>query len=98
MNEPDTRLRRFAVASAVIALLAVIFIQLALMAQANSATWDEPDHIYSAYMQATRGDFWLNPEHPPLIKYLGALPLLACNLTMPPLEGRPYRLEEVAGG
>lgn len=98
MNEPDTRLRRFAVASAVTALLAVIFIQLALMAQANSATWDEPDHIYSAYMQATRGDFGLNPEHPPLIKYLGALPLLNMQLKMPPLEDRPYRLEEAAGG
>src|ERR1039457_2421334 len=71
MNRPDTRFRRFALAGAVIALLSVIFLQLALMARSNSATWDEPDHVYSAYMQAKHGDFGLNPEHPPLIKFLG---------------------------
>jgi 4-amino-4-deoxy-L-arabinose transferase-like glycosyltransferase len=68
------------------------------MARANSATWDEPDHIYAAYMQATRLDFGLNPEHPPLIKYLGALPLLKMQFKMPPMEDRPYRLQEAAGG
>lgn len=98
MNEPGSRPRRFALVSAVLALLAVIFLQLVFMARANSATWDEPDHIYSAYMQATHGDFGLNPEHPPLIKFLGALPLLKMQLKMPPLEDRPYRLQEAAGG
>ena len=98
MNRPDTRFRRFALAGAVIALLSVIFLQLALMARSNSATWDEPDHVYSAYMQAKHGDFGLNPEHPPLIKFLGALPLLNMQLRMPPLQNRPYRLEEAVGG
>jgi len=97
MNPPDTRLHSFATAGAVIALLAVIFIQIFLMARANSATWDEPDHIYSAYLQATRGDFGLNPEHPPLIKYIGALPLLKMQFKIPPMEDRPYRLQEAAG-
>jgi hypothetical protein len=92
------RLRRFLLAFAVTALLASIFLQLALMASRNSATWDEPDHIYSAYMQAKHGDFGLNPEHPPLIKFLGALPLLNMQFKMPPLQGRTYRLEEAAGG
>lgn len=86
------------VAVAVIALLAVIFLQLLLMARANSATWDEADHTYAAYMQAKHGDFGINPQHPPLIKYLGALPLLNMHFTMPPLEDRPYRLQEVDGG
>jgi hypothetical protein len=49
-------------------------------------------------MQAKHGDFGLNPEHPPLIKFLGALPLLNMRFNMPPLQGRPYRLEEAAGG
>ncbi len=92
------RLRRFLLPCAFAALLAVIFLQLALMATRNSATWDEPDHIYSAYMQAKHGDFGLNPEHPPLIKFLGALPLLHMQFKMPPLQGRPYRLEEAVGG
>jgi 4-amino-4-deoxy-L-arabinose transferase-like glycosyltransferase len=79
-------------------LLTIILLQVSLMASMNSATWDEPDHIYSAYMQAKHGDFGLNPEHPPLIKFLGALPLLNMQFKMPPLQGRPYRLEEAAGG
>ena len=98
MNPPDSRPRSFATAGAVMALLAVIFVQLFLMARANSATWDEPDHIYSAYMQATRGDFGLNPEHPPMIKYIGALPLLKMQFKMPPMEDRSYRLQEAVGG
>ena len=92
------RLRRFLLPCAVASLLAIIFLQLALMASRNSATWDEPDHVYSAYMQAKHGDFGLNPEHPPLIKSLGALPLLNMQFKMPPLKGRPYRLEEAVGG
>ena len=99
MNTPDARFRRFAVAGAVAALLAVIFLQMAVMARANSATWDEPDHIYSAYMQAKHGDFGLNPEHPPLMKFLGALPLLRMHFTMPPTRNDlPYRLQEAIGG
>ena len=31
-------------------------------------------------MQTKHGDFGLNPEHPPLIKFLGALPLLHMRL------------------
>jgi hypothetical protein len=98
MNGPDTRSHSFVIAGIVTTLLAVIFLQLVLMARANSATWDEPDHIYSAYMQAKQGDFGLNPEHPPLIKFLGALPILKMQLKLPTLEDRPYRLQEAAGG
>jgi hypothetical protein len=92
------KLHRVLLVSAVTVFLAIIFLQLALVASMNSSTWDEPDHIYSAYMQAMHGDFGLNPEHPPLIKFLGALPLLNMQLKTPPLEGRVYRLEEAVGG
>jgi hypothetical protein len=98
MNPAESRFRTFGIASAVIALLAVIFLQLVLMARANSATWDEPDHIYAAYMQATRGDYGLNPEHPPLIKFIGALPIMRMQFKMPTMEDRPYRLQEASGG
>lgn len=96
MNRPG--IRRVAVTAAVGSLLAIIFLQLVLMARLNSATWDEPDHIYSAYMQSKHRDFGLNPEHPPLIKFLGALPLRNMQFKMPPLQDRPYRLEEAVGG
>jgi 4-amino-4-deoxy-L-arabinose transferase-like glycosyltransferase len=49
-------------------------------------------------MQAKTGDFGLNPEHPPLVKFLAALALLRMQLKVPPLEDRPYRLQEVVGG
>lgn len=95
---PRRKPGRFPIPAAVAALIAIIFLQLLLMADRNSATWDEPDHIYAAYMQTTHGDFGLNPEHPPLIKYLGALPLLNMHLQLPPMLDRQYRLQEALGG
>ncbi len=84
--------------AAVIACLLVIWLQIALLAGRNSATWDEPDHTYAAYMQWKHGDFGLNAEHPPLLKFLAALPLLTMHLAEPPLLDQPYRLQEVRGG
>ena len=43
----------------------------------NSGTYDEPVLVSAGYSYVTRGDFRLNPEHPPLVKTLLALPLLA---------------------
>jgi hypothetical protein len=68
------------------------------MARANSCTWDEADHTYAGYMQWKHGDFGLNAEHPPLVKFLATLPLLNMDLKMPPLQDRPYRLQEAQGG
>ena len=50
------------------------------------------------YMQWKTGDFGLNPQHPPLVKFLATLPLLKMQLRVPPLEDRPYRLQEIVGG
>ncbi len=73
-------------------------LQLVLLARANSCTWDEADHTYAGYMQWKHGDFGLNPQHPPLVKFLATLPLLGLELKMPPLGDQPYRLQEVQGG
>jgi 4-amino-4-deoxy-L-arabinose transferase-like glycosyltransferase len=81
----------------VAALLLVFAIQLALTSHANTITWDEPDHIYSGY-RSWQGDFGLNPEHPPLVKFVATLPLRFLHLNVPELQGRPYRLEAVLGG
>jgi len=72
-------------------------IHLALTSHANTITWDEPDHIYSGYM-SWKGDFGLNPEHPPLVKYIATLPLLGKQLNVPEMQDRPYRLQAVLGG
>ncbi len=98
MNSFRLRNRRSLTIAAVIAFLAIITLQLTIMARVNSCTWDEADHTYAGYMQWTHGDFGLNPEHPPLVKFVATLPLLGMKLKMPPLQDRFYRLQEAVGG
>jgi hypothetical protein len=43
---------------------------------ANGPTFDEAAHLAAGYVYWTTGDFGLNPEHPPLLKMLWALPLV----------------------
>jgi hypothetical protein len=81
----------------VVGFLLFFAIHLALIARANTITWDEPDHIYSGYM-SWRGDFGLNPEHPPLVKFVATLPLLPMQLNVPEIQDRPFRLQAVLGG
>ncbi|MBU6414787.1 glycosyltransferase family 39 protein, partial [Patescibacteria group bacterium] len=42
----------------------------------NSAIFDETAHVPAGYSYITQFDYRLNPEHPPFIKALAALPLL----------------------
>jgi len=42
----------------------------------DSATFDETAHIAAGVAYAERGDFRLNPEHPPLVKYLSGASLV----------------------
>ena len=81
-----------------VVLLALLAVQLAWAAKRNSITWDEDDHIYAGYMSLRHGDFGLNPEHPPLVKQLAALPTLPMTLKMPLLKGREFKHEAFLGG
>ena len=82
-------------------LLLVILLQLVLMARDNSATFDEPFHIYAGYLQWKHGYILLNP---PLITSFFTLPLLGMNLKEPPITndppgaGRTYDDLEFQGG
>jgi len=82
-------------------LLLVIVLQLVLMARANSATFDEPFHIYAGYLQWKHGYVLLNP---PLITSFFTLPLLGMNLPEPPITSdlpggeRTYDDLEFQGG
>ena len=49
----------------------------------ESGTMDELAHIPSGYSYITEFDYRLNPEHPPLIKDLTAVPLLFLDLNFP---------------
>ncbi len=64
-------------------LLCWMFILMFFSSLNDSATMDELAHIPSGYSYLTQRDYRLNPEHPPLIKDLSAIPLLFLNLNFP---------------
>ena len=55
---------------AVPALCALFAIAGFFSLRSDSATFDETAHIAAGTAYAERGDFRLNPEHPPLVKFL----------------------------
>src|SRR5438477_12249526 len=65
-------------AAAVIAAAALVaFIALALGDLLTaSPTSDETAHLVAGYSYLVTHDYRLNPEHPPLVKMVAALPLL----------------------
>src|SRR5262245_46883244 len=79
----------------VVALFLALFLQLSLAASRNSASFDEPAHIYAGYLQWAHGWYTLNP---PVTRYLIAAPLLGMTLKEPPIETRPIRAHEILGG
>src|ERR1700744_2223713 len=103
MREATTRKKSSAVhktltVAGVIALLLAIFLQLAMSVQQESISWDEGDHLFSGYMSWKHADFGLNPEHPPLVKLVAALPLLPMRLLTPELKHRHFKLEAFLDG
>jgi len=65
-------------------LLALVFVLLAAgSASKKSLTWDEPTFITSGYTYLDRSDFRLNPEAPPLLQELAALPIWLGSFTPP---------------
>lgn len=64
-------------------ILLLFFILSLTMARKESMIFDEKAHIPAAYSYVRYGDMRLNPEHPPLIKDLAGLPLLALKLSFP---------------
>ncbi len=66
--------RAFAWSAFVIALIAYPIL-LSRYARANSPTFDEGMHIAAGYRYWKCGDYGINPEHPPLLKLIAAIPL-----------------------
>src|ERR1700726_1755420 len=75
----------------VVLLLLVLEGQLLYSVRQESLTWDEGDHIFAGYMSLKHHDFGLNPEHPPLVKMIAAVPLLRMNLHEPQLQNRYFK-------
>ncbi len=69
-------------------VLLAIFTVLAVTSMWNdSANYDERIHLPAGYSYITQRDMRLNPEHPPLIKNLSALPLLFMKINFPYKSG-----------
>ena len=98
IGQSSPTLRPAWVAAIVVCLLAALVAQLAFSIRQESQTWDEGDHIFAGYMQWKRGDFGLNPEHPPLVKFLATAPLLAMRLWVPEVQNRDFKHEAFLDG
>lgn len=84
--------------AAVMLLLLVLEFQLLYSVKHESLTFDEGDHIFAGYMSLKYHDFGLNPEHPPLVKLIAAVPLLGMNLHEPQLQNRYFKTEAYLSG
>lgn len=60
----------------VIFLLTLMFTVMIGSSWGDSGIEDERPHVVAGYSYLTTGDYRINPEHPPLIKDLAALPLV----------------------
>ncbi|MDP3785056.1 MAG: glycosyltransferase family 39 protein [bacterium] len=76
-------------------LLAAMFFLLFFSSLNDSAIMDELAHIPAAYSYVALKDMRLNPEHPPLIKDLAALLLVALHSNFP--TDTPYWRDDVNG-
>lgn len=63
--------------------LLLFALQLWVHAKNASATMDEPVHLLAGHRHLHCGDYAFNPEHPPLLKALAALPLQSMQVRMP---------------
>ncbi len=79
-------------------LLAIFVAELLLSVRQDSQTFDESNHLYAGYSYWKRGDFGINPEHPPLVKLVAALPLLPLRLAVQPPLNIFFRAAGGAGG
>jgi hypothetical protein len=69
------QLKTGAALSAGAILLLLFFVQGVFFISANSPTYDEAMHLAAGYSYLATGDFRLEPQNPPLIKELLALPI-----------------------
>ena len=90
--------RSWAKVAAVVFLLLILEFQLLYSVKHESLTFDEGDHIFAGYMSLKHHDFGLNPEHPPLVKMIAAVPLLRMNLHEPQLQNRYFKDEAYLSG
>jgi 4-amino-4-deoxy-L-arabinose transferase-like glycosyltransferase len=82
----------------VVGLIVVQMLLTVLVVHRESLTFDEGDHMYAGYMMLHDGDYGLNPEHPPLVKMLAAVPLMGRQLWVPEPHNRDFKIEAYLNG
>ena len=71
--------RQMAYACLLVCLIALVFLRGAFLHN-NSPTLDEFTHLQAGHRYWECGEFANNPEHPPLVKFLAAMPLRHADL------------------
>ena len=85
--------------AAVAGLFLILACELWLSIARLSQTVDEGAHLYAGYQYWKVRDYGLNPEHPPLLKFIAAIPLLPMQLQQPhPPTTFSSKAEEYIGG
>jgi hypothetical protein len=84
--------------AAVSILLLILEAELLLSVRQDSQTFDEATHLYAGYCYLKRGDFGINPEHPPMVKLVAALPVLPLRLPAQPPPPIYFRAAGGVGG
>jgi 4-amino-4-deoxy-L-arabinose transferase-like glycosyltransferase len=82
----------------VVALIAVQSLLTVLTIRRESLTFDEGNHMFAGFMMLHNHDYGLNPEHPPLVKYLAALPTIGRTFWIPENKNRPFKTESYVDG
>ena len=77
-------------------LLIFVFFIAVFSMKGDSLTMDELAHLPAGYSYLTQKDMRINPEHPPLIKDLAAVPLLFIKNIKFPAQAKRWR-EDVNG-
>jgi 4-amino-4-deoxy-L-arabinose transferase-like glycosyltransferase len=78
--------------------LIILEAELLLSVRQSSQTFDEAAHLYAGYSYLKSGDFGINPEHPPLVKIVAALPILPLRLPVQPVLPIYFRAASGIGG
>jgi len=74
-EEMTKKIKRFKFDLAAAGVLAISLIISFLLISRDSAIVDETAHIPAGYSYVAYHDYRLNPEHPPLVKFLAGVPL-----------------------
>ncbi|MBV8866238.1 MAG: phospholipid carrier-dependent glycosyltransferase [Acidobacteriaceae bacterium] len=88
-------LRKYAISrrpwwAVVLALLVLICCELFFSTRQESQVFDEAAHLFAGFEYWKHADFGVNPEHPPLVKLVAAVPLLPLQRKEPPPVPIPF--------